>query len=450
MLSALRSFIRNPNQIYFGWYVAIAAMVVTAVTAIARNGFGIFVVPLGDEFGWSRASISVAAGIGFFVNGITQPFLGHLFDKFNSRNVILVSLLVVGITTAVLSLTFHFLFLMFLFGFVLNTALSGASIGTMGPLLARWFVRRRTAAMGLVAAGASLGGLLLIPSGAFIIELMGWRWAWVLFGGIVLTVAGPLCFFFVRNHPSQMGLQPDGDPAPLDGAAAPERRRGLFEVEKWYSSFRSRPIWHLSASYTVCGLTVGLLSVHFVPYAVEEIGVSATNAGLIFGYMMGLNVLGGIGSGIIADRFGRKNVLGTVYFCRGIAYVMLLGGLFAVQQGITLPLIGSPGVISLWVFATIAGFSWLASVPVTTSLTADVYGLRALATINGISFLCHQVGALISIIMAGVLYDQLGSYMLPFAIAGVMLFPAALSAYTINEKKYSSRYATAPVPAGAD
>ena len=112
-----------------------------------------------------------------------------------------------------------------------------------------------------------------------------------------------------------------------------------------------------------------------------------------------------------------------------LAYVVLLAGLFAVERGITLPLAGSPGPASLWVFAALAGVSWIASVPVTTSLTADVYGLRTLATISGISLMCHQVGSFGSILLAGILYDATGSYFLPFAIAGALLFPAALSAF---------------------
>jgi len=149
---------------------------------------------------------------------------------------------------------------------------------------------------------------------------------------------------------------------------------------------------------------------------------------------MGLNVLGGLGAGVLADRFGRKNVLAAVYFTRGVGYVLLLL---------------LPGSLGLWVFAIFAGFSWIASVPLTTSLTADVYGLRALATISGVSFLCHQVGSFVSILLAGFLYDLTGSYTLPFAIAGALLFPAALSAFSIRERKYSMRYLAQSAPAAA-
>ena len=272
----------------------------------------------------------------------------------------------------------------------------------------------------------------MVPFSAYLLELTDWRITWVALGGAVLFLATPLAFVLLRSGPEEMGLEPDGGAVSGDSGDTPvERRRGLFEVDNWRDSFRSPPMWQLSAAYTVCGVTTGIISIHFIPYA-QDLGLSATRAAAIFGYMMALNVVGGIGAGMLADRFGQKNVLGTVYFVRGLAYMMLL--VF-------------PGEMSLWLFATLAGFSWIASVPVTTSLTANVYGLRSLATIAGISFLCHQVGAFASINFAGILYDVTGSYTLPFAIAGALLFPAALSAFTINERKYSIRYQAAPASA---
>ena len=395
---------------------------------------------------FSRTGISIAGGIGWLMNGITQPLIGHLFDKFNSRKVILISLVVVAIATAGLSLTFNLYFLTFLFGFVLSTAMSGASIGTLMPLLARWFVRRRTLVLGLVASGSSIGGMVLIIFSGYLVELVDWKLSWITLGVIVAVLALPMGIIFLRNNPAQMGLQPDGDPDPeTDGATASlARRRGLFEVEQWYHSFRSPPIWNLSAAYTVCGITVGLLSFHFVPYADGQLGVDPTMAATIFGVLTGLNAIGAIGGGWLADRFGRKNVLGTVYSVRCLAYLVLIGGLIAVERGIDIPIVGSAALPSLWIFAILAGFSWIASVPITASLTAEVYGLRALATISGISFLCHQIGAFFSIIMGGVLYDMTGSYLLPFSIAAVFLVPAAIASFTINEKKYSVRYQSAP------
>ena len=420
--------------IYYGWYIVATTMFIALVSTGVRNSFGIFIIPLEEEFGWSRFTLSLAVGTGFLVNGLTQPFFGHFFDRFDGRKVILWGLVLLGLSTVLLSLTFHFLFLFFMFGFVVSIAMSGASTTNTMSLLGKWFRRKRATAMSLNVVGGSLGGLLLIPFGMYLLQATNWRVTWVALGLFVLLLAVPLAYVFLRNDPAEVGLQPDGD-APDDAQiAVTQRQRGVLEVDQWRQSFRSAPMWQISAAYTVCGVTTGIIAAHFVPYAIGQ-GVSASLAATIFGVMMGLNVLGGLGAGMLGDRFGRKNVLAAAYFFRGVGYVLLL-------------LI--PGSLGLWIFALFAGFTWIASVPLTTSLTADVYGLRALATISGISFLCHQVGSFASILFAGYLFDVTGSYTIPFAIAGSLLFPAALSAFTIKERKYSSRYQTVAVAAAGD
>jgi MFS family permease len=417
-------------------------MFVAFVTTGARSSFGIFVIPMEEEFGWSRTTISLAAATGFLVNGITQPFAGQLFDRFDGRKVILSGLVITGLATAALSLTFNFFFLMFVFGFVLSAAISGASGTNILALLSKWFRRRRATAMGLNVAGSSLGGLLLVPFGMYLLQATDWRLTWIALGLIVLVLSVPLAFVFIRNDPAQKGLLPDGDPIPPENlqdqqalaADTMDQQRGAFEVDRWHRSFRSPPMWQMSFAFSVCGFTTGMISAHLVPYAIDE-GISPSMAATIFGFMMGLNIVGAIGAGILADRFGRKNVLASVYFLRGIGYILLL-------------LI--PGSTGFWAFASLAGFSWIASVPLTASLTADVYGLRALATISGVSYLCHQVAGFVSILLAGYLFDVTGSYQMPFAIAGALLFPAAISAFTIKERKYSLRYQTAAAAAAGD
>jgi len=135
--------------LYYGWYIVATAIFIAFATTGARNAFGIFVIPMSDDFGWNRGTISLAASMGFLVNGLTQPFFGGIFDKVGGRKVILVSMVVVGAATVALSLTFHILFLVFMFGFVASAALSGSSLTNTGALLARWFRRRRAATPGL-------------------------------------------------------------------------------------------------------------------------------------------------------------------------------------------------------------------------------------------------------------------------------------------------------------
>jgi len=414
------------SPIFFGWYIVATCFFIAFLTVGVRNAFGIFVIPMSEEFGWTRTTISLAAALGFLINGITQPFLGHLFDRIGGRRVIVVGLVLIGIFTLLLSLTFHILFMLIVFSFLLSTALSGPSLTNTMALISKWFKRRRATAISINTVGTSIGGLILVPFAMYFLQATGWRMTWLILGLLILLLAVPLALLFIRENPEALGLLPDGDKEYQEQAEyeKTEDRSGEFEVDHWIKSFRSAPMWQLSAAYVVCGVTTGMISTHFVPFAIER-GISPGKAALIFGLMMGLNSLGGIGAGVLSDKFGRKNVLAAVYLLRGIGYVML---------------VCIPSSLGMWAFAIAAGFSWVASVPLTSALTADVYGLRVLATISGITFLCHQVGSFIMVLLAGVLFDLTGSYTLPFAIAGSLLFPAALAAYTIKEKRYSIRY----------
>ena len=423
-------------RIFYGWYLLGTFFFMAMLTMGARNAFGIFVIPMSEEFNWSRGTISLAAALGALVNGVTQPFMGRIFDRTGGRKLIIGGLAVIGVITALHSLTFHIFFLIFMFGFVLSTAMSASSINTTGAMLARWFRRRRAVVMGINASGTSAGALLLVPFAMYLLQATHWRVTWAVLGLIVLMLAVPLAYLFVKEWPSDLGLQPDGDADPLrdrQGNLPPQRREGPLASDNWKQSFRSMPFWQMSLSYYVCGSTTFMLTVHFIPYAIGR-GVSPTLAATVFGLMMGLNAAGAIGAGWLADRFSRKNLLAGVYFCRGCGYMLLL-------------LV--PGDASLWAFAIVAGFSWIATAPLTTTLTADVYGLRTLGTVSGASFVFHQVGGFVSVWVAGILFDVTGSYTIPFAIMGSLLFPAALSAFSIRERKYSSRYQTAPVMATA-
>ena len=393
---------------------------------------------MSEEFGWSRFTVSIAAALGVLVNGIIQPFMGQLFDRTGGRKVIITGLLVLGISTILLSLTFHILFLVFMLGFIASMAQAGPALSNTAALMSRWFKRRRATAISINSAALSLGGLIMVPFSMYLLQATSWRVAWIGLGIIVLTSL-PLAYFFIRERPSDMGLNPDGDPSSSEDGANPRRRelKGPLEVETWRESFKSAPIWQMAGSYFVCGTTTFVLSVHFIPFAIEDRGISGTTAATIFGYMMGLNIIGALGAGLLADKIGgTKNWLALVYFMRGIAYIVLLT---------------VDSVAGLWIFASIAGFSWVATLPLTSSLTADVYGLKAMGTTSGITFMFHQFGGFGSVLLAGLLFDITGSYVLPFAIIGALLFPAAISAFSIKERKYSARYQIAvPTAAAGD
>ena len=304
-------------------------------------------------------------------------------------------------------------------------------------------------------------------------------------GALVLILALPLVGFLMRDKPEDMGEIPDGrggetpPPAALklvwkvvwsfiqlialplvaaiwlvalitrdkkDFVNEPASTAPL-ESDSWKDSFKSSPIWQLSGAYFVCGVTTLIISTHYVPFAID-LGISPAVAAMAFGMMQGLNAVGVMVVGIHSDKFSRKNMLGTIYFIRFFAYVMLvtpsiLSDLFGV---------GIPPSLGIWGFAYFAGMSWIATPPLTSSLTADIYGTRNLGTLGGFTTFAHQIGGSLSVIVAGILYDITGTYVIPFGLAGLTLLGATLASYSVKERKFSIRYqtprsASAPVPA---
>ena len=205
------------NGLYYGWIIVGASFFISFLTVGGRNGFGVFVIPMSEEFSWDRSTISLAASIGFLLNGLSQPFIGRLYDRIGGRKLILVSLVIIGISNLMLAATNHIVFLIIVFGVVMAIAMSGGSINTTVSIISKWFERKRAMAVAIVAAGAPTGGLILVPLSSYLIELAGWRTTWAVLGVMVLALAVPLAYFVMREQPQDLGLMPDGDASPNFG-----------------------------------------------------------------------------------------------------------------------------------------------------------------------------------------------------------------------------------------
>ena len=417
----------EPTKTYYGWFIVAAVFAVLMVTVGARNSVGVFVLPMSDEFGWNRSIISFAGALGVLVNGLSQPFLGNAYDRLGGRKLILTGVLIIGITLALLSLTFHFAYFVLILGIIMAIAMSAGSITTGAVLVSKWFEKKRATAISISSAGVSVGGLILVPFATYLVLLIGWRFTWVVLGSLIVFLVLPMAYFLLRDDPADLGLYPDGEKKTegSDSRENPRVSKGPLVVDDdWRKAFRSFPMWQLCVSYFVCGFTTLIMSIHFVPYAVER-GFSPQTAATAFGVLSMMNTIGVLIVGPLCDKFGNKNLLGFLYGFRGIGYVLLLL---------------LPGQWGLWAFAVITGASWVATVPPTTALTADVYGLKKVGTLSGIAFMAHQIGGSIGIQFGGIARDITGSYTSPFSIAVVLLIIASVTSFSIQEKRFSSKY----------
>src|SRR5215813_5836494 len=161
--------------IFYGWLIVTIAFVMAFVMAGSGSAFGVFVIFMSEEFAWNRSIISVAFLFATLVSGLFQPFLGHLCDRFGGRKVIVVSLMMMGVCTMILSLTFHILFLILLYGVVMFIFRSGGFLGFISWIIARWFRRKRATALALSMAGSSLGAMVLVPFAAYLVDRTSWR-----------------------------------------------------------------------------------------------------------------------------------------------------------------------------------------------------------------------------------------------------------------------------------
>ena len=171
--------VNSDRVLYYGWFIVAATFFSAVVTSGSRSAFGLFVIPMSEDFDWNRTTISLAFFVATLVSGLSQPIVGRLYDSFGGRRVILTSLAALGVLTMLLSLTFHIIFLILMYGVVLSVAMSGGSLNLTILLVAKWFRRKRASAVGLSTAGSSVGGLLIIIFAAYLMDLTGWRVTWL-------------------------------------------------------------------------------------------------------------------------------------------------------------------------------------------------------------------------------------------------------------------------------
>ncbi len=415
------------GAVHYAWLVLGAAFVAIGASAAVRGSFGIFVKPLEAEFGWDRAALSAVAALSLLGYGLAQPVVGHLIDRRGPRAVLIASLLLLGAGVAGTALAREFWQLVLFYGVIVSLAAGGPSMACISAIAARWFDTRRGLVVGIAISGVSAGQLVLIPVAMWLVVHVGWRAGYGALSAVLCLIALPVVWLLVRDDPSDVGARPYGAPpagASRADATAADRPRPTARV---LDAVRTGPFWLLAGSYFICGYsTSGLVDTHVVPYAIEH-GVSHMAAASALGLMGAVNTLGAIAAGYVADRYGRRHPLALTYVGRGLALVWLL----TVQEP-----------RALYAFAVLFGLTYIATVPPTTALTADVFGRQSVATIFGWIFLAHQAGAATGSLVGGLAYQATGSYHSAFLSGALACFAAAAMVLAIR----TPRAAPHPAP----
>ncbi len=415
------------SRVHYGWVVAGAGFTALLASAAFRGVPGVLMVPMQDEFGWSRATISAAVAINLVVFGLSGPFSAALAERIGLRRVVTTALALIATSALLTPLVTQPWQLYLLWGVV-----TGAATGAVAPVLAamiatRWFVARRGLVVGLLTAANSTGQLIFLPLMSHV-ELEGWRWVMAV-PAVAALIALPVAGFFMRDRPSDLGLAPyGGAPVAPPRAGAP----ALSAVAVLREAMKTGTFWALAASFFVCGATtVGLIAVHFIP-AAHDHGMPATTAAGMLAVMGVLDIAGTTASGWLTDRMDPRKLLFWYYALRGVSLVLLSNAL--TTQSYTLVL-----------FVAFYGLDWIATVPPTVAITARRFGPEKSSIVFGWVFTFHQLGGAAAAYGAGLVRGYSGDYLPVFVASGVLCGIAALVVLRIPR----APRLVAPLPATA-
>ncbi|HSW11613.1 MAG TPA: MFS transporter [Solimonas sp.] len=381
------------GRIFHGWWIVAAGFICTALLIGSTTySFGLFVAPLSKEFALSRANANtgfIALLVGF---ALWAPIVGRLLDRSSARKVITVGALLFagGFTMIALSPSPLWMALAIL-GPVSAGAVSAGALAA-NTVTARWFQRRRGRALGVLAVATSAGGFLMPPLIALLMQSFGWRMALVAQGALVAALAIAVAWLLVRDRPQDLGLLPDGLPAPATTATiTPTSDAGTWTFGRL---LRTPNYWLLSCGAGILlGADQALLS-SMIPYGTDA-GLTPAQASLLVSSLTFSAILGKLAIGALADRFDKRLLFCAVAACNLCFLVILLL---------------SPGYATLLVACSIIGLAIGGTYPLWTTLAADCFGTASFGSVLGSMNLLMVPFSIAAVRYIGEVFDRTGSY----------------------------------------
>ncbi|HEV7289867.1 MFS transporter [Sphingomonas sp.] len=386
-----------------GWVIFSAAAIVTIAMGV-RQAFGLFLPDMSTDLSIGRSSFGLSLALQNLLFGLAQPFVGALADRHGAGRVVAGGTLLYAAGLIAASFAGSAIGLHLSFGLMVGMALSATTfvvvLGAVGRVVTP---ERRSMAFGIVTAGGSLGQFLVVPAGQLLIGELGWRMALVALAGLIAVMLA--LAVGVSGKPQAAGAQAGGEGQTL--------RQALGEAAG------HRGFWLLNAGFFVCGFHVAFIATHFPAYLTDKgLGLAiGANALALVGLF---NIFGSYLFGVWGGKWSKKGLLAALYAARGVVMIAFLAA----------PL--TP--MSALLFAAAMGFLWLGTVPLTSGLVGQIFGMRYLSTLYGIVFLGHQLGSFCGAWIAGLMFDLTGSYDSIWVASVALGFIAALVHLPISER----------------
>ncbi len=400
--------------------VLIAGCLIILVGFAIRSSFGLFQIPVAEAFGWLRADFSFAIALQNLFWGIGQPMFSALAEKYGDRKAILAGAFcyATGLVLSSYATTpgQHQLLEM-LVGFGIAGTGFGVILAVVGRATAEKY---RSLALGIVTAAGSAGQVVGPPLAQYLLDQMPWQSVFVTFAGLVCV---SMLALLLMKVPPPAAVQPGED--------------NLGQVVR--RAIKDPTFIFIFLGFFSCGYQLAFITAHFPAFISEmcsaiepngilhSIGITSTSTlGAMALSLIGVfNIIGTILAGWLGNLYSRKYLLVGIYVLR-----TLISALF-IMNPVT------PETVFL--FSMLMGGLWLATVPITSGLVAQIYGLRYMGTLYGLVFLSHQIGGFLGVLLGGSLYDLYGNYTLVWWVGvGVGAF-SALIHLNVDERPWNRR-----------
>lgn len=383
------------------WIMVFCGVLIVLASNGLRLTFGIFLRPISIDLDISRQVFGLVIASQTLLFGVSQPIAGMFADRFGAVKVIVAGALLYASGLWLLSVAADAFDLYISLGLLIGLGLAGATnviiLGAVGKVVPN---ERRGVVFGTVIAAGSLGMFLLVPSVQGLLDMFGWRETLVLMAIFIAVIP------FLS-----IGLRVDGS-----GGAGGSRQslRAAIHEARGHSGFLL-----LAAGFFVCGFHVTFIGTHFPAYLADN-NVSSTAAAYAMGVIGLFNIIGAYAFGAAGDRFRKKNVLTLIYLLRAVLMTILL--LMPIND------------VTAIVFGALLGLFWLATVPLTSGIVAQVFGTRHFSMLFGVIFMSHQIGGFCGAWLGGVIYDVTGSYDLMWGISVALALIAAALHWPISDR----------------